>query len=351
MNKDLISQNTIFSTITGSKAYGMDTPKSDTDIRGVAILNDITYYFGFMKKFEQFEDSSEDTVIYGIQKAFRLMSDANPNMLELLYIPERFYVKSSKYWEKILEHRDKFLSKNIRYRYLGYGFAQLKRIKTARNWLLNPPKNMPTRSDFGLPERRMISKEEMGAFQWILVNLLKNSLDHLNLSEETKLELGELDFIGQIQSKGISEDAMSQIQKTTGASDEWMTIMQTEQRYNNAKRYWDSYQSWKNSRNKKRAELEEKFGYDTKHASHLVRLMRMGKEILETGQVHVFRPDREELLGIRNGSWKYKQVEEYAEKMQEEIVKICETSKLPNKPNKSFLDGLCSDVVGEYIKK
>src|ERR1039458_5020213 len=35
----------------------------------------------------------------------------------------------------------------------------------------------------------------------------------------------------------------------------------------------DQYNGWKAQRNPKRAELEAKFGYDTKHAMHLVRLM------------------------------------------------------------------------------
>mgnify|MGYP001607055563 CR=1 FL=1 len=42
-----------------------------------------------------------------------------------------------------------------------------------------------------------------------------------------------------------------------------------------------------------------------KHAMHLVRLMRMCKEILITCEVVVKRPDREELLAIRNGAWSY----------------------------------------------
>ena len=142
---------------------------------------------------------------------------------------------------------------------------------------------------------------------------------------------------------------MDYVQKYTGASDEWMHIMQMEQAYGNAKRHWDSYQGWAKGRNKKRAELELKFGYDTKHASHLVRLMRMGKEILETGQVHVFRPDHKELLAIRNGAWSYEKVEQYAEDMQEEIAEAANKSTLPESPNISFLDKLCADVIGEYI--
>jgi hypothetical protein len=106
---------------------------------------------------------------------------------------------------------------------------------------------------------------------------------------------------------------------------------------------------WKNRRNKKRAKLEEKFGYDTKNAMHLVRLMRMGKEIMETGKVLVFRPDREELLEIRNGSWDYDQLDEYAQTMESEIIKICNTSTLPKEPNRNLLNKLCMEMIDKRL--
>ena len=47
-----------------------------------------------------------------------------------------------------------------------------------------------------------------------------------------------------------------------------------------------------------RAGLERRFGYDTKHAMHL---LKMGAEILKSGQVHVYRPDGEWLMAVRDG--------------------------------------------------
>jgi predicted nucleotidyltransferase len=350
MKRSYVEENTIALMLAGSQAYGTNTPESDTDLRGVMIPKEKEYYMGFQSHFEQYSETTpEDLTIYDMRKAFYLISNCNPNMVELLFTEEKYYRVLKPEWRKVIEHRDKFLSKKARYTYTGYAFAQLKRIKTARNWLLNPPKEKPERSNFGLPEKRLISKDELGAFQWILVNLLSGSLDHLNFSDHTKEELKSIDLIGQVQSRGIPDAAFPQIQKATGASDEWMHTMQMEQGYSNAKRHWDSYQKWKKGRNKKRAELELKFGYDTKHAGHLVRLMRMGKEILETGKVVVFRPDREELLAIRNGAWTYDQVEEYAEKMQEEIASVCETSSLPDKPDRAFLDKLCAEIISEYV--
>lgn len=349
MDKQKVDECTIFSTIVGSKAYGTDTPESDTDTRGIAIMKDLKYYMGFLNTFAQYEDKVSDTVIYDIRKAFHLISDANPNMLDLLFTDERFFQKVTPYWERVLEHKNAFLSKRVRYTYTGYAFAQLKRIKTARSWLLNPPKKKPERSDFGLPDEKVLTKDNIGAYLWVMVNLLENSIEYLNLSEATKEELDKVNWIGLAQQKGIPEKAANEIQEMTAASDAWMEAMKKEQAYNKAKQHWSSYQQWKTGRNKKRSELEAKYGYDTKHASHLVRLMRMGKEILSTGEVHVYRPDREELKAIRNGAWSYEQIEEYASIMEKEIVELSKTSELPDKPDRPFLDQLCVNVIDLYL--
>jgi predicted nucleotidyltransferase len=351
MEREVVDRCTIFSTVVGSTAYGTNTPESDIDIRGVAIIDDPNLYFGYLDRFEQFEDKVNDVVVYDIRKAFRLISDANPNMLDLLFVDERFRRFVHPAWERVIDNRDKFLSKRVRYTYTGYAFAQLKRIKTARSWLLNPPKKKPERSDFGLPEKKVLSKSDIGAFQWVMSHLLRDTIEYLNLSDETKDELRDSNWIGLVQRKGVPDHCWDETQKISGASDEWMDAMKREQGYINAKRHFDSYTQWKYGRNKKRAELEEKFGYDTKHASHLVRLMRMGKEILSEGKVLVFRPDAEELKAIRNGAWTYDQIEEYANSMEQEIISLMGSSPLPKEPNRKFLNQLCVDIIKEYLNK
>ena len=351
MKKEYVDQCTVYSTIVGSTAYGTNTPTSDTDIRGIAIVDDKNVYFGYLDRFEQFEDKVNDVVIYDIRKAFSLISDANPNMLDLLFVEDRFHQHIDPIFEKVLANRDKFLSKKVRFTYTGYAFAQLKRIKTARSWLLNPPNKKPERSDFGLPDKTVLTKDDIGAFQWVMANLLQDTIEYLNLSDETKEELRLANWIGLVQRKGIPDHCFEEVQNLTSASDGWMEAMKREQAYIQAKRHFDSYTQWKNSRNKKRAELEEKFGYDTKHAAHLVRLMRMGKEILSTGDVKVFRPDREELLAIRNGAWSYEQIEEYAQNMEQEIIALYESSELSKEPNRRYLNSLCVEIIEEYLSR
>ena len=78
----------------------------------------------------------------------------------------------------------------------------------------------------------------------------------------------------------------------------------------------------------------------------------MNKEILTTGKVIVKRPDREELLYIRNGGWTYEQIVEYAEKEEKEIDELYKTSNiLPHTPDTKFLDNLCIELVEEALFK
>jgi hypothetical protein len=104
--------------------------------------------------------------------------------------------------------------------------------------------------------------------------------------------------------------------------------------YEVAKENHNNYWTWKKNRNAKRSELEEKYGYDTKHAMHLVRLLRTGAEALETGTILVRRPDAEELLAIRNGAWSYEEIVSYAESMDKKVrEELYTTTKLPKRPN------------------
>ena len=103
---------------------------------------------------------------------------------------------------------------------------------------------------------------------------------------------------------------------------------------------------WKCNRNEKRGTLEEKFGYDTKHASHLVRLMEGCKDTLSTG---VYEPtlsgDRLKLVNdVRDGVYTYEWVVEYAEKLDNQLTDIYNSSGLQKKPNYKKVNKLVLDL-------
>lgn len=132
--------------------------------------------------------------------------------------------------------------------------------------------------------------------------------------------------------------------------DEFVDQAQRELHYYNAAAEWNQYEDWKKKRNPKRAELEAKFGFDTKHLMHLVRLLRMGLEVLEKGTLFIDRTniDAEELKEIRNGSWTFEQAEQYAKDQDVKLAEAYKSSNLPKSPDREAIHKLCVDVVNDY---
>lgn len=349
MDRSYVEAHTVFLTQAGSRAYGTALPDSDIDIRGVCLMTDPRYYFGTGTfNFEQWTSKDPDEVVYDFRKAIKLIADANPNMIELLYTPEQFWIHISPAWSQVIAKREIFLSKRMRHTYGGYAYAQLRRIRNHRRYLLDPPKTKPTRATYGLPERRLLSSDDLGAFQWLIASLLKGSVEELNLSEQAKEELNSVNYIGLVQRSRL-EGAADALQRLTDAPHGYIDMVLREKSYASAMADWDAYQAWQKNRNPKRAELEAKYGFDTKHASHLVRLMRMGCEVLAEGRVEVYRQDREELIAIRNGAWSYEKLVAYAEESEERLKHLEEISALPKCPNVNAIEELTIQIVQENI--
>ena len=132
-------------------------------------------------------------------------------------------------------------------------------------------------------------------------------------------------------------------------SDNIVEALDREKKYLNAINQWNSYQNWKKNRNPERALLENKFGYDTKHASHLFRLITEGKELLTKGFITFPRPDSKLLLDIKNGKWKFDELLDRTENYEKEFEIFYKNSILPNKPNRNKIDELCINLVKGHL--
>lgn len=299
----------IYETVHGSQAYGLARAGSDLDLKGVCV-GPPDWYFGFRGGPEQIE-LSPDHVIYELRKFMRLAAASNPTLLETLFTREQHHRHVSAAGERLLAARDQFLSRRAGTSFSGYALSQLKRIRSHRRWLLDPPKAAPERADFGLPDARLLPRDQQHAAE---------------LLEER----------GQLDSAARGPDFIEAVRR--------------ERRYTAALRSWQQYRAWQRQRNPARAALEAEFGYDTKHAQHLVRLLRMGLEILRTGVVQVERADRDELLAIRAGSWSYDALLAHAEALQAELPDALAASQLPESPDLDALDSLCVQIVEEVLR-
>ncbi len=128
----------------GSIAYGLDTPESGMDSRGV-FLNPPEELIGLHHEQESLRPDSSDTVLYGLRKAMRLLLDCNLNAIELLGLRDQDILFCSEEGHLILDNAQVFLSQKAIFTFNGYAIKRRRQIQK----LLGG----------GKPDKKAISKE------------------------------------------------------------------------------------------------------------------------------------------------------------------------------------------------
>ena len=99
----------------------------------------------------------------------------------------------------------------------------------------------------------------------------------------------------------------------------------------------------------KRKQLVQKHGYDTKNASHLIRLLRMGIEFITDGTLTVVRPDAEELLAIKRGEWPLAAVREESERLFVAFKEADTKSQLPLEPQRDEIEKWLVEILANSL--
>src|ERR1035437_9206475 len=380
-----IKENLIYLTVRGSRAYGISNEMSDLDIKGIVIPPKEVEY-NLYHRFEQAENNAEvnaivshmanpknpkiEGTVYSLRKFFLLAAEVNPNIIELLFTDESDHIIMTPIMKKLIDNRELFLSNKARWTFAGYSAAQLKKIERHRKWIVLGEVLPPKREDFGLPAIPQKGLDEV--FGHIKSTVEKWNLNQFPLEEMDRAELKNViwELMSNVVDKEISvanwpdvyaEAVIHKMSKEFSLKDELVKYIYAERSYAKAKQVYDSWVSWKKERNPARRELEEKSGYDTKHASHLVRLMRMGYEIITEGKVIVKRPDAEELLAVKNGAWSFEKVMEFKNEMeskldieykrQKALIAEGKPTPIPREVNKVKLNELYHELYNEYWDK
>ncbi|MBI5534557.1 MAG: nucleotidyltransferase domain-containing protein [Deltaproteobacteria bacterium] len=370
-----LARDTIFVTLAGSHAHGTAREGSDVDLRGVCIAP-LEVRVSLFRTFEQFEgildgpvwaqlkarleahptacrslDVKTETVIFDIAKFLSLCASANPNALEILFADERDWVLQTPLWLRLHQERRRFLSRKVQQTYLGYAMAQLKKIRTHRSWLLNPPGHKPTRAEFGLPDSGTMSRDDQNRIEQSIADRIRSwGIDSLEMPKSVRIAVQDRMQSFWCDSLGAKDDelddklravAISALQLPAGVVD----ALNAERKYRTAMRHWEAYETWKSERNPVRAELEREHGYDTKHAMHLLRLMQTGLELLETGELRVRRPDASELAAVRNGKLTYEELLARAADLEARMDAAAGSTRLPAQIDFGFVDELALGLI------
>ncbi len=297
---DLVRPGTVFLSYRGSESHGTTLPSEDefgtddVDLIG-AFVHPLEHYFGFGRRvtLERWI-GPYDIVEYELGKFVSLLLKSNPNVISLLWLPERSILVSSPAHERLVENRRLFASKAVYKSFCGYAEGQLRRM---------------TRLVENNPER----DREMEA--------LNAELQHRRDMEKAH---GRGSYAKEPYKGWSAKKLSKRLNDLKGVS---------------------GYMGEKRRKN------VERFGYDVKHGAHAVRLLRMGVEFLRTGEFRVNRTgiDAEELKEIKRGLWPLERVQVTSERLFSEAEDALHSSTLPERPDKDAAEALLVGILREHF--
>lgn len=439
----------IFEAVAGSVAYGLNTENSDVDIRGVyispnsdlfsmkymddvkpsmtcgdlleeaehneavqefirendSILNELLKYAYAMSSDWQVNDKTNDTVYYELGKFLKLVESNNPNILELLNMPEQFVQYKHPIWDVILKNKDKFLTKRAGHAFNGYANSQIAKARGQNKMITN--------------EQELVKKKDMLDFCHVILRgktkplkrWLEDSnreqifcglakIDHGNIQKvDTKDNTGLVgglyalyydqvahncfskyvddeyrkDFkearkkneepvgygfkgiVNEDDAENTNEIRVSNIPKEIAEGSYVTNLVFNANGYASHRKDYKKYQNWLENRNEERYKSNVKNGYkgfDLKNAMHCMRLLIMGEEILDGKGINVYREnDREYLLSIRRGEVDYETLLEGVDERMGRIKELYNFSDLPDKIDRVLLNDILIEMRTKFYQE
>ena len=320
----------------GSHLYGTDTPQSDKDYKGVFLptfeqlaLNNIPKTFSFSSKKEKGEgikntSKDMDCEVYSLHYFIKLACEGQTVALDMLHAPTNRIIKSSPIWNKIVENRNKFYTKNLS---AFFGYVQKQAAK------------------YGVKGSRIQAVNDVieiiETYEDLLFdnNPFDNNLD-IRLRNIWKfLPVGEhSDYMKDYSPQGIKQ------YKVCGK------ILQETMRLDYAKKILMLYVKNYGKRAKLAANNE---GIDWKAVSHAIRAALQVRELLLHNTITFPLKKANLVRKIKKGTYDYLLVvAPILEKLIDSTYKLSENSSLPEKVNRKYWDKFIIETISElFIKK
>jgi predicted nucleotidyltransferase len=380
-----VQEHTILLTLAGSRSYGTDHPLSDHDYTGV-LIPPAPWLLGPFRNFETTGWKDGETTgrvsekegiaehgregrIRSLNKFFQEATKCNPNVIEALWVQEDHVVHCTPEGEALRANRELFLNRQAARSFGGYAMSQMKRMELHYGYGHAGRPEVPSRTDFGLPERPKIRFDQQGAADAFMTRYLHELapwLEGRKNDEKEAIWIAITNICALILEDDerrydplqdnwhlIEQETAYKAASALGMDVNFIDYIRLEKAYGALVKEQKDYDNWVQNRNPARHELESKYGYDCKHAMHLFRLLRMGKELMSTGQLHVYRPDREELQEIRNGQWEYARVISEGKALLEEVYDLARSDDcpLPKTPDQQKLQALHNQLVLDFYRR
>lgn len=337
----------IYETVSGSRAYGLDSPESDTDIRGVFIMPCEEFYgFDYV---EQVTDETNDTVYYELKKFITLLARNNPTVLEMLYSPEQCIRLEHPLFTRI--KGEQWLTKLCSASFAKYAASQVKRARGLKKKIVNPmPKERKGVLDFCYVTnagKTIAFREWLSAWgfkeEWCGLAKLEHFRDSYALYYSEELTGGG------VLRKGDSQDVF--VTNIPKGMEPAAYLHFNRDGYKRFSKEYGDYWQWVEKRNEERYQSTLNHGknYDAKNMMHTFRLLTMAKEIARDGECRVRREDdREFFLSIKAGDFDYDELLGMADELIAEVEGLFKSSTLPESPDMAMLEQLLVEIRREF---
>ncbi len=343
------SGSIIFECISRSRAYGLETPTSDTDIRGVFILPKEQFYS--LDYIGQINNETNDIAYYELRKFIELCLKNNPNILEMLNVPEDCILYKHTLFDEI--KKEYFLSKLCKNTFANYAFTQIKKARGLNKKIVNPvEKERKTLKDFCVIRT---VKESMDLTVFLEKNNLEASNCGLakvpNIKNCYNLFYNESIGYNGIVRENANEVCMSSIPK----EEEPIALLYCNlEGYSSYCKKYKEYWSWVSKRNDERykSNISHNKNYDAKNMMHTFRLLHIAEDIAKHNNINirVNEDERTYLFKIKNADFEYDYLVDKAEGIKEELEFLYKKSDLPEKPNKEDVVHLLISIRERFYK-
>lgn len=303
----------------GSHLYGTVTEDSDLDYKGVFLPTKEQVLLGKIPKSytentkgrtgEKNTPQDIDVEIYSLHYFIELACQGQTVALDMLHAPREMLISTSPIWDRIVENRSRFYTKNLK-AFIGYARHQAAK--------------------YGIKGSRLNAAREV-------ISLLESWDDSIQLMEIwNELPSGEhIHFLDQRTPNDLRQyQVVGKVFQETVRVGYVLPIL---------KKFNTEYG--------KRAEMAaNNQGIDWKAISHAFRAAFQVRQLLTEGTITFPLKEAEFLRGVKNGKCDYLTVASpKLEELMDEVEELAKGSTLPERVDRKFWDHFLIETLVEYL--
>lgn len=306
---DALRSNVVLDVVVGSRAWGLADEGSDEDRRGVFALP-FAWTVGLVAPPEDLVSADGSATYWASGKAIRQALRADPNTLEMLFLPHARALDETGEW--LLEARNAFVSTEIHGAFGRYAIGQLRRLEQGLR----------------LAEHRAIVLEWLRKSPSLSLDDVAQKLAHVS----TRSMPSEADAIHQAK-QYVKQLYRSLFDQGLLDSNEFAALV----------RFANGHA----------AELDLPRELRPKNAYNLVRLIVTATGWLRDGepQFEMTGPIRDRLLAIKRGEVPLGDVLAEAEAMAPALERARDESRLPHRPDVARADLLMKRIGASLAER